>query len=390
MNLSDLQDELATDCVSLLRNNPYYGHVMVSVIKEFNSDLPAAAAVGCNPRPTLFINPELYFNEGDVKRKLEHRLGILEHELLHIVLKHLIRLRKLPNRQKANIAADMVCNQLIDESKRVPWLILPKKFRLPDNLTAEDYYDLLTDDMCSKCGGMSCDVHIFVDGTDGDGNENSEGMSEGTSDALAETIIDELLRQAEKRNQGNVPSNIKDLIKFRVVKTVDWRTQLRRFIGNSSRSGLNWTKKKESRRFYTRPGTKLDFKSCIVLAIDSSGSISDYELDVFCTEVDKIHKTGMVDIYTVICDADIHEVIYPYKKITKVSGRGGTDFRPIFDWVKDNSKHQSLSGLIYLTDGYGQFPDKRPSIKTLWVATHDSDVKFPFGQVIKLPELKQK
>ncbi|KIR01220.1 hypothetical protein P261_00034 [Lachnospiraceae bacterium TWA4] len=53
------------------------------------------------------------------------------------------------------------------------------------------------------------------------------------------------------------------------------------------------------------------------------------------------------------------------KKLT-IKGYGGTDFRPVFDYIKD-LKLKNLKGLIYFTDGYGMFPTKNPDYKVAFV-----------------------
>jgi len=44
--------------------------------------------------------------------------------------------------------------------------------------------------------------------------------------------------------------------------------------------------------------------------------------------------------------------------------------------------------LIYLTDGYGDFPEQAPATPTLWVVPPGGleDEGFPFGDVLRLEE----
>lgn len=51
----------------------------------------------------------------------------------------------------------------------------------------------------------------------------------------------------------------------------------------------------------------------------------------------------------------------------KIRGLGGTDFRSVFRYVKKFQKEkefQNLRGLIYFTDGYGMFPERKPDYET--------------------------
>ena len=47
----------------------------------------------------------------------------------------------------------------------------------------------------------------------------------------------------------------------------------------------------------------------------------------------------------------------------KIKGLGGTDFRPVFNLVDKlilDKEFTNLKGLIYFTDGYGDFPAQKP------------------------------
>lgn len=54
----------------------------------------------------------------------------------------------------------------------------------------------------------------------------------------------------------------------------------------------------------------------------------------------------------------------------KIRGLGGTDFRPVFQYVEQlrrEKEFQNLRGLIYFTDGYGTFPERKPDYETAFV-----------------------
>jgi predicted metal-dependent peptidase len=56
-------------------------------------------------------------------------------------------------------------------------------------------------------------------------------------------------------------------------------------------------------------------------------------------------------------------------------GGGGTSFKPAFKWIEENLNE--CLGLIYITDGYGEYPEQEPNFQVLWVLNDDCDV--PFG-----------
>lgn len=53
-----------------------------------------------------------------------------------------------------------------------------------------------------------------------------------------------------------------------------------------------------------------------------------------------------------------------------IQGRGGTDFRPVFEFIrKEKAKRElrNLKALIYFTDGDGIYPREKPDYETAFV-----------------------
>ena len=71
-----------------------------------------------------------------------------------------------------------------------------------------------------------------------------------------------------------------------------------------------------------------------------------------------------------------------YMEQFQVKGMGGTDFRPAFEYVNTllaKKAFRKLRGLIYFTDGYGQYPLKKPVYDTAFVFFREDylDVDVP-------------
>ena len=63
----------------------------------------------------------------------------------------------------------------------------------------------------------------------------------------------------------------------------------------------------------------------------------------------------------------------------KIHGLGGTDFRPVFDYVdqlRSSKEFTDLKGLIYFTDGWGTFPKKMPDYQTAFVFLDDENNNY--------------
>jgi predicted metal-dependent peptidase len=129
-----------------------------------------------------------------------------------------------------------------------------------------------------------------------------------------------------------------------------------------------------------------------VVAVDSSGSVSDTELAEFISEMTSIFTLAKPKkLYVVWCDAAIDRVdefedpeeLVNMVRATGVGGRGGTSFVPPFQWLRD--EHIDPDFMIYMTDGFGPFPeeDMLPYCGCIWLINNDS-VTPPNGEHIVL------
>ena len=124
-----------------------------------------------------------------------------------------------------------------------------------------------------------------------------------------------------------------------------------------------------------------------VIAIDTSGSTSGELVQKFVQKTYNILKSTesfftKINLHIIQCDADIQEDVKitcqedfdEYLKTMKIRGLGGTDFRPVFEYVDKLRKEKeftNLKGLIYFTDGYGAFPARKPDYDTAFVFVDD-------------------
>ena len=72
------------------------------------------------------------------------------------------------------------------------------------------------------------------------------------------------------------------------------------------------------------------------------------------------------------------EEMEDFMKNMKLYGFGGTDFRPVFEYVDTlikNKEFDNLCGLIYFTDGYGTYPTMPTPYKTVFAFLEDYDHK---------------
>ncbi len=120
-----------------------------------------------------------------------------------------------------------------------------------------------------------------------------------------------------------------------------------------------------------------------VIAIDTSGSVSGRLVQSFIQKTYNVLCStesffSKINLHIVQCDADIQEDVKitsreefdSYLASMKIYGLGGTDFRPVFSYVDslaEQGEFRNLKGLIYFTDGFGTFPQKKPAYDTAFV-----------------------
>ena len=129
-----------------------------------------------------------------------------------------------------------------------------------------------------------------------------------------------------------------------------------------------------------------------VILIDTSGSVIGEQVQAFVQKTYNILKRtesffSKINLHIIQCDADIQEHIKitnqdefdKYLANMQIKGLGGTDFRPAFqkvDELIENKEFKNLKGLIYFTDGYGVFPERKPDYDTAFVFVKD-DYEIP-------------
>lgn len=80
-------------------------------------------------------------------------------------------------------------------------------------------------------------------------------------------------------------------------------------------------------------------------------------------------KAQVDDVIT--CEEDMKRYMENFRLI----GFGGTDFRPAFDYVNELCRKKvfrHLKGMLYFTDGYGTYPERRPDYDVAFVFLEES------------------
>ena len=386
--MNNIQDLVAKTTKELILTEPFYGLFLIGINKKFTDQIPTAGVSKNGIGMQLTINPEFYTNLNNL-----HRLGLIKHELLHIAFGHLLMRDLYSNHKLFNIAADLEINQYIDSSKLPEGGLLLSSFpelKLPKKAGTKVYYNLLEQ---AQEDGTSPSLDSLMNKMDGESQychgtwDEFDELSEPDKKLLEKQVEHQLKDAAETtvKRQGNIPGEFKDIIErlFHVEPAkFDWKSYLKRFVGNSSVVYTKKLRRKYNKRYAANPGLKIKFKNHILVGVDTSGSVNNEELKEFFSELTHMHKTGH-KITVAQCDTQLVSVQeFKPRKDWEIHGRGGTSFQPVIDHF--NEKKGVYTALVYLTDGEAYSPENCPK-NTLWVLSSISDMNDELpGQVIKL------
>ena len=359
---------------SLILSHPFFASILLHSALVSTDKVPTLAV---DARGKIYYNPEFM-----AKLIVPQLVWGLAHECLHKMLDHAGR-RGHREHGKWNYACDAVINDTLTTSKvGEP---IPHCVDMPGSKdkTSEEVYNELPE---SPSGSSPMDG----DGL-GDDLHDDPTMSEAERSEIEVTIKIQIAQAAQAaRMQGKMPASLQRLVDEILNVKTPWFDILERHMTGLVKSDYTWSR---PNRRYIGAGHYLPSMNStpamgeMVLVVDTSGSIGSDEMNMFAGHMNRILETCKpAKLHVVYCDAAVGSVDeYTPDDLPAVfktpSGGGGTDFKPPFDWVDEQGLQPDC--LVYLTDGYGDFPEQ-PSYPTIWLMT--TDVQAPFGEVVRFEE----
>lgn len=342
----------------------------------------------------------------------------LAHEILHSQLQHVQRGKKYADKKRWNIAGDLFINGVMRDIKRrrkgaavtnlwtfPEWAHMPEDYGFKPGLTADEYYRLLEEfdktnekPKCSStgqgkptkgdpgtethvmkgcCGGVA--GNPLSGGLEGKLN-NEKGRSEAEVHIIAKSTAKAIKAHMESsEGRGTMPGQFAEFINISdKVFNVPWRHKLanitRYSIGKARVGGLDYSRRRPSKRSYTRgitlPGL-VGYDPEVMFVVDSSGSMgSDQLADALRVCKDVLQQSGITTAKWM--EADVEHKRDPLVVRTQdldhieIRGRGGTDFRPACKVAENSIPKPHI--VIYVTDGDGPAPLHPPvGIHFIWV-----------------------
>jgi predicted metal-dependent peptidase len=329
--------------------------------------------------------------------------GLILHENLHIGLRHHLHGADMfkEDGDKANKAADYVVNDMIMEiSKKYPDLVQLPRGGLYDpqyhNMSMREVYKLLK----SKKGGGGGGGKPDKEGEKGSGSGGGEyefdkhdfGKQMTQEEAKEmDGKIDRAIREGALlagRLGIDLPRSISDLLN----PVIDWKKELADFVTSSCKGKDEYTWRKFNRRVISNdiylPTVENETIGEVVVAIDTSGSIGQEQLNEFASELVSICEAVSPDAVRILWwDTKVHgEQLFTdnYDQIgsmLKPLGGGGTRVSSVAEYI--NKKKINAECVLVFTDGYLESDVVwNISSPTLWMVTENKNWTPPSGKKV--------
>ena len=355
-----------------------------------------------------------YYNRDYIKAlSFEQTKFILAHEALHCALSHFAR-REHRHKRRWDLACDFAVNPLLMADGLIP---------APDALFLDAYKDMTAEEIypCiqENTDEEPMDQHLYDqddrphgsgdrdndEGGRGEEQTNDGGGSHGEPDAqaggapqpppLSTPERDSLDKQWQQRlasaaqqaiQAGKLGGSMARMVDHFLQPQLPWRMLLAHYMTRASRNDYSFAHPSRREGTAILPGLRSQHIDLLVV-LDTSGSISDDEMQEFLSEVNAIKGQVGARITLHSCDEKLAAegpwIFDPWEDVKlpgKLPGGGGTRFTPVFEWAEWQDRAPDL--LVYFTDARGEFPKSEPSYPVIWLVKGKE--KVPWGQRIQL------
>lgn len=406
----------------LNKNNPYFTTYVLRLGRaQIDNHVAQTAQVqvvpGSRGKFELIYNSDFFDTLTDAEAA-----GVLAHEVMHVILKHLKEIPKFDDFQKASMACEYIVNDTLMSDH---WILPEGCFYGIDNLGIDctDYevkevYDLMPDDHQPQSdNGQS------LEGSGTPGCVDQHNLSQADADdlkALADQLIDIAKKQAKS---GDTPGIISDALGdrpdvvdkrsagdgFALQKiaeqtgtSVEWIKLLAQVNPDIAKTGGLYGERKTSwhapRRKLTGYWPNINLptvreksdpskkqgngKPHIVLALDFSMSIPRTLAQKLASLANAIPDSIDVDC----CTFSTHWVPFDHKSKSNNTASGGTDFSAVEDFVRSVSVNVGKpypKAVVVMTDGEAVFNRMSPTQEQLneywsWFMLSQHDKVHPY------------
>jgi predicted metal-dependent peptidase len=194
------------------------------------------------------------------------------------------------------------------------------------------------------------------------------------------------LAEQHARQAGRLSSSCARLVRDALRPQLSWRVLLARYMSALGRNDYSYRRPSRREGAALMPALASEDID-IVVAIDTSGSLTDADLAEFAAEMNALKGELHGRVTLLACDEALDErapwrfeAWEPVRMPPDLRGGGGTRFIPVFEWIE--REHFRTDVLVYFTDAEGEFPDVAPDYPVLWLVKGRAAV--PWGERIQL------
>lgn len=419
-------DEIRSDFLEMMEliklfliseRDSYYGFYLMNMQFEVDFEWNGIAGIKLNTFPPVFMaNPLLL-----CRFTLKEIIFVTCHEIDHVVLNHPAEMAKVnPDNESViayrfNMAADAAVNDRINKEilaeKHVfmsepDGIITSSVFagvfnlrNVHENESYAYYYDLIKDldeepEQGLPRNGQESVMDKLDDSFGGRLSDHNWEAGEDADEAAA--IVKEFINSTNElmneEKRGLMPGYYMQQVEMiNRPPEIKWEAVLKKYVGTIS-SDKRKTRTRLNRRQPDRfdlSGTMEEKILKIVVAIDTSGSVDDRMISRILNEILAIVAKRKHEITVIECDSKVEKVYRVNKKSDisdKVTGRGGTLFAPVIEYINANKQYRDAL-LVYFTDGYGEDTIPRPmTYRNLWVVVGNGNLSLsePYGAVLHM------
>ena len=313
----------------------------------------------------------------------------LVHQVSHLLRNHASRCpvqepgspsgltsKQTEQQRKWNLAADAEINDdLVAGDTSMPTsAVTPRRLRLPDSLTAEDYWDALGGAEQNKKNAngsdtesAQCDCGSACDGNARPWDSGQPGLGE-TGRKLLERDVARRIKEHQRR-YGNAPAGWQRWADEVLEPSVSWQ----RLLASAVRKGVadiagrvDFSYRKPSRRSVVvdnvvLPSLRQPLPK-VAMVLDTSGSMDDHMLGQSLAEVEGVLRglgVGRRHLRIVCCDAKAFEAQRVMQaRDVELLGGGGTDMGAGLAKAAELRPRPDL--VVVLTDGHTPWPPAPP------------------------------
>jgi predicted metal-dependent peptidase len=308
---------------------------------------------------------------------------------MHCGLAHPAR-RQGRDPERWNVACDLAINPLLVAAGVVlpPSRLMPGEGQyaaLDPSKSADEYYALLPGPAAGEAdeSGSSGDpggCGRVIDPEDRD--------PAGARQVEADWQVAVAQAQSAAAGRGPLPAGLGRAVDEVLHPPADWRAVLREFVSSHAKNDYSWVR--PNRRFVAQglylPGLHSEELGNVVLAVDTSGSISEKLLGLFAAEANAVLAAYDCTVTVLYHDTEIQKV-QPWHSadgplVLDPVGGGGTSHACVFDWLDRSGLDPAC--VVCLTDLETEFPTVLPAVPVLWAVSGAVPSPPPFGRAISL------